>query len=262
MANKLFKSLFAMVMVLGSALGFVACEDQGEDVVANPTVDVSATSMNFTMEEGSQTVKITANADWMTEVKDADWVTVTPSAGVGDATMTVAVAMNDTGAVREATINVIAMHKTYGKWDTKKIKVIQSASEDVPVTEELLYGDNFDGEEATKEYGNSNDSWPYIDQFPQFANPEGPASQNVTYSGSGVSIRANSTSNSSYSDYAGSGSNNIFFGGGAYFQINNIALSADQLSYKVTFGAEKYTQGGDSTFRPEEFLMFISKNGT
>ena len=262
MANKLFKSLFAMVMVLGSALGFVACEDQGEDVVANPTVDVSTTSMNFTMEEGSQTVKITANADWMTEVKDADWVTVTPSAGVGDATMTVAVAMNDTGAVREATINVIAMHKTYGKWDTKKIKVIQSASEDVPVTEELLYGDDFDGEEATKEYGNSNDSWPYIDQFPEFANPEGPASENVTYSGSGVSIRANSTSNSSYSDYAGSGSNNIFFGGGAYFQINNIALSADQLSYKVTFGAEKYTQNGDSTFRPEEFLMFISKNGT
>ena len=216
MANKLFKSLFAMVMVLGSALGFVACEDQGEDVVANPTVDVSTTSMNFTMEEGSQTVKITANADWMTEVKDADWVTVTPSAGVGDATMTVAVAMNDTGAVREATINVIAMHKTYGKWDTKKIKVIQSASEDVPVTEELLYGDDFDGKEATQTYGNGS-SWPYVDQFPEFANPTGPASQGVTYEGKGVSVRANSTSDSNYSDYDGSGSNNIFFGSNAYF---------------------------------------------
>ena len=62
------------------------------------------------------------------------------------------------------------------------------------IEEELLYSDNFDGEEATKTYG-SGSSWPYIDQFPQFANPEGPASENVTYSGKGVSVRANSTSN-------------------------------------------------------------------
>ena len=260
MVNKLFKSFFAVMMVLGSALGFVACEEQGDDVVANPTVEVSTTSINFAMEEGSQTVDVTANADWKTEV-NADWVTVTPSAGNGNATITVAVAANDTGAVREATVSVIALHKTYGKWDTKKIKVIQSASEDVPVTEELLYGDNFDGKEATKEYGNSNSSWPYIDQFPEFANPTGTAAENVTYSGSGVSVRANSTSDSSYSDYAGSGLNNIFFGGGAYFQINDISLDASQLSYKMTFGSEKYTQDGDSTFKNSEFLLYISKNG-
>ena len=100
MANKLFKSFFAVALVLGSALGFVACEDKGDDVVADPKVEVSATSLNFTMEEGSQSVELTANSDWKVEVDDADWVTVTPTAGKGEATLTIAVGMNESGAVR------------------------------------------------------------------------------------------------------------------------------------------------------------------
>ena len=260
MANKLFKSLFAVAMVLGSALGFVACENQGDEVVDNPTVSVSSTTLNFAKDEGSQEVEVTSNADWMVE-NDADWVTVTPEHGTKDGAITIAVSMNDSGEVRSTIVKVIALHKQYGKWETKKITVNQSADQNVTVEEKLLYSDNFDGKEATKEYGNSNSSWPYIDQFPEFANPEGDAAANVTYSGSGVSVRANSTSNSSYSDYAGSGSNNIFFGGGAYFQINDIA-PLEGVNFKVTFGSEKYTQDGDSTFRPEEFLMYISKNGT
>lgn len=260
MANKLFKSFFAVALVLGSALGFVACEDKGDDVVADPKVEVSATSLNFTMEEGSQSVELTANSDWKVEVDDADWVTVTPTAGKGDATLTVAVAMNESGAVRTSIVKVIALHKEYGNWDTKKITVSQSASETPTVEEELLYGDDFDAEEATKTYG-SGSSWPYLDQFPQFANPEGPAAENVTYSGKGVSIRANSTSDSQYSDYEGSGSNNIFFGSSAYFQVNNITLAEGQQNLRLTFGSEKYTQDGDSTFKNEEFHIYLSKDG-
>ena len=99
MANKLFKSIFAVIMTLGSALGFVSCEELVDVVVGDPSVEVSATSLNFTMEEGSQSVDITANADWKVE-SDVDWLTVTPAAGNGDAKITIAVAMNDTGAVR------------------------------------------------------------------------------------------------------------------------------------------------------------------
>ena len=138
MVNKLFKSIFAVVMVIGSALGFAACENKGEEVVANPTVEVSTTSMNFAMEEGSQTVNITANSDWKTEVAE-DWITVTPAAGNGDATINIAVAMNDSGAVREAVVKVIALHKVYGNWDTKKIKVTQSASNDAPYRRSCRY---------------------------------------------------------------------------------------------------------------------------
>ncbi|MBR4871036.1 MAG: BACON domain-containing protein [Alistipes sp.] len=258
MANKLFKSIFAVALILGSALGFVACEDKGEEIVDNPTVELSVSTLNFTNEEGAQTVNITANADWKVE-NDADWVTVTPQAGSKNGQITVAVSMNNTGAIRSAVVKVQALHYKYGVWETKKFTVNQSADQNQTVEEELLYSDNFDGKEATKEYG-SGSSWPYIDQFPEFANPEGDAAANVTYSGSGVSVRANSTSNSSYSDYAGSGSNNIFFGGGAYFQINDIA-PLEGVNFKITFGSEKYTQDGDSTFKPEEFLLYISKDG-
>ncbi len=259
MTNKLFKSFFAVALLVGSALGFVACENEGDGVVADPTVEVSATSLNFTNEEGNQTLDVTANANWKAET-DADWVTITPAAGKGDATITVAVSANDTGAVRTTVVKVIALHKEYGAWDTKKVTVSQSATETPPVEEELLYSDDFDGEEATKTYG-SGSSWPYIDQFPQFANQEGPAAENVTYSGKGVSVRANSTSDSQYSDYPGSGSNNIFFGSSAYFQVNNITLAAGQTNLKLTFGSEKYTQDGDSTFKTDEFRIYVSKDG-
>ncbi len=259
MTNKLFKSFFAVALLVGSALGFVACENEGDGVVADPKVEVSATSLNFTNEEGNQTLNVTANAEWKAET-DADWVTITPAAGKGDAAITVAVSANDTGAVRTTVVKVIALHKEYGAWDTKKVTVSQSATETPPAEEKLLYSDNFDGEEATKTYG-SGSSWPYIDQFPQFANQEGPAAENVTYSGKGVSVRANSTSDSQYSDYAGSGSNNIFFGSSAYFQVNNITLAAGQTNLKLTFGSEKYTQDGDSTFKPEEFRIYLSKDG-
>ena len=259
MANKLFKSLFAVAMVLGSALGFVACEEPNE-VVGDPTVEVSTKSLNFTNEEGSQEVNITCNADWTATV-DADWVTVAPAAGNKNGVITVAVSANETGALRTATVRVSAIHPQYNEaWDNAKITIQQSADENVTVTEELIYGDDFDGKEATKTYG-SGSSWPYIDQFPEFANAKGDAAAEVTYTGSGVSVRANSTSNSSYSDYAGSGSNNIFFGSNAYFVINNIT-PLEGVNYKVTFGTEKYTQDGDSTFRPEEFLMSVSKDGS
>ena len=260
MFNKLFKSVFAVAMVLGAAVGFVSCQPE-EEKVENPTVQVSAEQLNFTNEEGSQTINVTSNANWKTE-NAAEWVTVTPTAGQGNKTLTVSVSMNDTGAVRTAEVKVIALHPEWGAYETVKFVVSQSADENATVDEELLYSDDFNGKEATKTYGNSGNSWPYIDQFPEFANPEGPAAANVNYTGQSVSVRANSTSNSSYSDYPGSGSNNIFFGGGGIFYINDIApLKADQKSYKLTFGSEKYTQDGDSTFRPEEFLVSISKDG-
>ena len=260
MLNKVFKSFFAVALTLGVALGFVACEND-EPEAADPTVEVSVSSLNFSNEEGSQTLAVTSNAAWKVEidyVTGTDWVTVTPMNGNGDASLTVSVPANDTGAIREATIKVIALHPTYGGWETKKVKVAQSATEDVPVEVVALYYDNFDGKEATKTYGKEGSSWPYIDQFTDYANPTGPAAQNVTYSGKGVSVRANSTSNSSYSDYAGSGSNNIFFGSSAQFVVEGLALTAEQSNLRLTFGTEKYTKDGDSTFSTEEFKAYLS----
>ena len=74
---------------------------------------------------------------------------------------------------------------------------------------------------ATKTFGMGN-SWPKIDEFPEFANAKGSGSQKVTYSGTDVSIRSNSSSDGTYSDYEGSGKNNIFFHNNGFLIVNNI----------------------------------------
>ncbi|MBO5672362.1 MAG: hypothetical protein J6R81_04245 [Alistipes sp.] len=258
MLNKIFKSLFALTLVMGAALGFVACEDKHEEVT-NPTVEVSVKSLSFSNEEETQSVSVTANGDWKVTVDyvtGEDWIVVTPQAGNGNAAISVSVPRNDSGAIREATIKVIALHPVYGNWDVKKIKVAQSSDEKPVAEETLLYSDNFDGKQAEK-----GEYWPYVKDFPEFANAEGPASENVSYVGENVTVRANSASDGNYSDYAGSGVNNIFFGKSAYFQINGIALSAEQNGLKLTFGTEKYSSDNGSLFKNEEFHVYLSGDG-
>ena len=258
MLNKIFKLLFAVALVMGTALGFVACEDK-HDEVTNPTVEVSVKSLSFSNDEETQSVDVTANGDWKVTVDyvtGEDWVVVTPQTGNGNAAISVSVPRNDSGAIREATIKVIALHPVYGNWDVKKIKVAQSSDEKPVVEETLLYSDNFDGKQAEK-----GEYWPYVKDFPEFANAEGPASENVSYVGENVTVRANSASDGNYSDYAGSGVNNIFFGKSAYFQINGIALSAEQNGLKLTFGTEKYSQDNGSLFKNEEFHVYLSGDG-
>ena len=123
-----------------------------------------------------------------------------------------------------------------------------------------IYSNNFDKQEATKTYGSSGNSYPYLDQFDGWMNAAGTGAANVTYAYNGMSVRSNSTSDSNYSDYDGSGMNNIFFGKSAYFSTNNIALNgATNLS--LTFGAEKYSQSGSSIFTNSEYHIWLSNDG-
>ena len=262
MSNKFFKSIFAFAMVLGSALGFVGCVPAEEPAKVDPKVELSVSTLTFTAAEESKSVNVTSNSNWTVAV-DADWVTVTPASGNNNGTITVTVAENTTGAARSTEVKVSALHPEYGEWDKKKLTISQSANENEAVEETVLYSDNFDGEEATKTYGSSNGSWPYIDQFPQFANAQGSAAAGVAYEGNKVSVRANQPSNNdTQSAYAGSGSNNIFFGDGGYFVVKNIApLKADCLNYKMTFGLQKYGQGADNAFKSEDFIVYLSKDG-
>ena len=260
MSNKFFKSFFAIAMVLGAALGFVACMPEDEASKADPKVELSQSTANFNAAEGSQTINVKANCKWTVEFEGADWVTITPMSGSNNGTITVAVAENTTGEIRKVEAKVFAMHATYGKFGNVKLTISQSADENVTVDEELLYSDNFDGVVATE----GTNGYPSVTDLPAFANAQGPASENVTYEGVGkVSIRSNSTSDGNYSDYKGSGKNNIFFGTGeTAFVIKNIApLKEGQMSYKLTFGTEKYSSSNGSLFTPSEFIVSLSKDG-
>jgi hypothetical protein len=75
-----------------------------------------------------------------------------------------------------------------------------------------------------------------------------------------MSARSNSNSDASYSDYAGSGMNNLFFGKSAYFATNNIALSG-ATDLTLTFGTEKYSADNGSVFTNSEFHIWLSNDG-
>ena len=123
-----------------------------------------------------------------------------------------------------------------------------------------IYSNNYDKLEAKKTYGSSGDSWPYLDQFDGWMNHAGTGAENVTYSYKGMSVRANSYSNSGYSDYEGSGLNNMFFGSNAYLSTNNIALNG-ATTLTLTFGTEKYSQENGSVFTNSEYHIWLSNDG-
>ena len=124
---------------------------------------------------------------------------------------------------------------------------------------DAIYYNNFDKEAATKTYG-SGDSYPYLDQFDGWKNEQGSGASGVSYLFKGMSARSNSTSDGTYSKYAGSGMNNLFFGNDAYIQVNGIELGESR-SLVISFGAEKYLNNGDSNFNKDEFKVYVSDTG-
>ena len=83
--------------ILAAAVALVACgknEKPGVTAVVTDAVSVAPTSLSFTA-DGTQTesVTVTASGAW-TSAKSASWITVNPSSGNGNATVTVSAAFN------------------------------------------------------------------------------------------------------------------------------------------------------------------------
>ena len=83
----------------------------------------------------------------------------------------------------------------------------------------------------------------------------------MAYAYDAMSARSNSESNSKYSNYEGSGVNNLFFGNGGSFTIQKIAVSTVNL--QLTFGAERYVQDAeDNTFVIADLPVQLSADGS
>ena len=262
MKNTFFKSFMAIAAVVAS-FAFTACDDsENGTTFLDPDVELSVENLAFTQAEESKTFDLVSDADWKVDVPvSADWVTVTPQkGGAGQHTLTVSVAANNSGSAREAIIRVSSLHPTYGEWDTEKLTVSQSATEEEIKPLEVVYSDNFDKKEAVKD-GNY---WPWLkDTAADYTNPQGSGAANVVYESANVTVRANSASDSNYSDYAGSGLNNLFFGARInYVTVSGIELPAEGDCFVLSFGSEKYSQDGDSTFNNDEFHVYISTDNT
>ena len=261
MNKHLFRLLFGALFLVAATV-FTGCKED-DSKSATPTLSVSTQSLVFTdATEKTQTVQITANCEWKVVTSSLDWATVEPMNGRGNGTISVTVQELPAGTnLREGKISFTLIHAEFGNWGTaeQSIAVSQVAGSDVP-TGEIAYANNFDKEAATQTYGSGN-SWPYTDQFEGWKNESGYGIADVTYTTSGISVRNNSNSNNNYSDYAGSGVNNLLFSSNSNFTIEKIAVNSVNL--RLTFGTERYAYGeDDNTFNHDEFKVQLSNDGT
>ena len=121
-----------------------------------------------------------------------------------------------------------------------------------------IYSNNYDKSAAVQ----GSNGWPFLDSSDAWKNAAGTGAANVTYASKNVTVRNNSNSNGNYSDYDGSGLNNIFFGKDyPYFATKNIALGG-ATGLTLTFGTEKYSQTLGSTFTNSEYHIYLSNDGT
>ena len=261
MNKHLFRLLFGALFLVAATV-FTGCKED-DSKSATPTLSVSTESLVFTdATEKTQTVQITANCEWKVVTSSLEWATVEPMNGRGNGTISVTVQELPAGTnLREGKISFTLIHAEFGNWGTaeQSIAVSQVAGSEAP-TGEIAYANNFDKEAATQTYGSGN-SWPYTDQFDGWKNESGYGIADVTYTTSGISVRNNSNSNNNYSDYAGSGVNNLLFSSNSNFTIEKIAVNSVNL--RLTFGTERYAYGeDDNTFNHDEFKVQLSNDGT
>ncbi len=245
-ARNLFVGAIAALMTLAS------CQGEKVDLGA-PKISLDIDEMTFEAAGGENTLTVTATRDWIVD-ENVDWVAVSPEQGEASAdpqTVTVTVLPNE-GMDREAEV-------TFTIGMASRILTVKQAGPGGSAEQLIIFYNDFDKEEATKTYG-SGTSWPYLDQFEGWKNQTGTGAANVEYAFKGMSARANSTSDSNYSDYEGSGLNNMFFGATAYLATKNIALNG-ATNIEMTFGTEKYSQDNGSVFTPSEFHIYLSQDG-
>lgn len=245
------RNLFLGLM---AAVGLLAACQQ-EESPGTPKVNLSVNTMTFESAGGTQELALTATRDWMVEY-EADWLVVTPESGNAssqDQKITVTV-LENTGLDREASVKF-----TIGM--SSKTLTVSQAGPGGSAEALIVYSNDFDKEEAVK-----GDQWTtYLDTFEGWKNEKGTGIANVTYGFDRLTARTNSGNGSagSYSVYAGSGSNYLWFGSGSpYFAVKNISLPEGKTDFTLSFGSERYEYGAsDNTFNFNEFKVYISADG-
>lgn len=231
-----------------------ACTEEKDEPAGAPSIELSAASLDFDIEVGTKTVTVTANRDWKVTIpSDATWLTVDPKSGTAssDPVEVKVSVLENTGLDRETSL-VFSIG-----FDERKLNIKQLGGSGSP-EDLIVYYNDFDKEESTKIYGSSKSSWPFLDQFEGWKNATGTGAGSETYEFRGISARNNSKSNGDYSDYEGSGLNNLFFGTNAYFIVKNISLG-ESTDLALSFGTEKYEGSeADNIFQNKEFHIYLS----
>lgn len=251
------KNLFLGSFALTAMLFAQSCDDKNDGPTGAPSIELSTQTLDFEKDGGSQTIKLTATRDWnVTNVPD--WIAVDPKSGnpAENKEVTVTV-LENTGMDRSQDIKF-----TIG-FDGKTLTVNQKGTGSA--AEVVVYHNDFDKELAVK----GSSGWTtYLDKFEGWKNESGSGISTVEYAFSGVTARTRKdASDSDVSDYRGSGKNYLWFGkDNNFFQIKNITLPENKANFTISFGARRseFKQGVtvDNTFKPEEFLVYVSNDGS
>ena len=231
-----------------------SCSDKNETPSGAPSVEIAPAALTFDATSSTQSVEVKATRDWKATPM-VDWISVNPEKGApsNGTKLEVTVLSND-GADRTGVVKV-----TIG-FDSKELKISQKGTG--AATAAVVYHNDFDKELAVK----GESGWKtYLDSFDGWKNETGSGISTVEYAFSGMSARTNSsgTSNSQYSDYSGSGKNYLWFAKDNYFHVKNITLPEGKTNYTISFGSERNLyQAADNTFVPEEFLVYVSNDGS
>lgn len=248
------KSLFLGSFALTAMLFAQSCGDKEETPSGAPSVEIAPAALTFDATSSTQSVEVKATRDWKATPM-VDWISVNPEKGApsNGTKLEVTVLSND-GADRTGVVKV-----TIG-FDSKELKVSQKGTG--AATAAVVYHNDFDKELAVK----GESGWKtYLDSFNGWKNETGSGISTVEYAFSGMSARTNSTgaSDSKYSDYSGSGKNYLWFAKDNYFHVKNITLPEGKTDYTISFGSERNLyQAADNTFVPEEFLVYVSNDGS
>lgn len=155
---------------------------------------------------------------------------------------------------------LIGSYKTYLYMVPTEVKDGGEFEETIP--EGAIYFNSFDKEIAvqdTEKYQTSK-GWPFCEQFDGWKNEKGSGVANVTYDFKSISPRTNQSSKGDLSQYDGSGKNNLLFSTTPnHFTIMNISVPTTKL--RLTFGAQRYSQGGTNTFYTSDFTVSLSSDG-
>ncbi len=241
------KHLFLSVLAMASVA--VACNKNEDPSSDKPSLTLNPTELTFEIAGGTKTVAVEANREWsIVDGDKKDWVKAEKAS---DTEIKVTVESNTSfDRSLEFTVRMVGVKKTF-----KVSQKGSGAQEDA-----YVYFNNFDKTAAAK---NSNNQWPYCDQTDCWKNETGSGVSTVTYAFKGASVRTSGklSNDAAFSSYPGSGSNKIFFGRDANFQIQNITLPS-KTDFELTFGGQKYGQNeASNVFKHEEFKVYISNDG-
>ena len=219
-----------------------------------PSIEITPKNLSFDETSSTQTIEVVATRDWKASSKE-EWISLSTEKGsaTNGTKVDITVLSND-GADRTGVVEF-----TIG-FDKKELKVYQKGTG--AATAAVVYHNDFDKELAVK----GESGWKtYLDSFNGWKNETGSGISTVEYAFSGMSARTNSTgaSDSKYSDYSGSGKNYLWFAKDNYFHVKNITLPEGKTNYTISFGSERNLyQAADNTFVPEEFLVYVSNDGS